>query len=147
MPEIRSLLIGLLLFSGVIVGMSIFYGDLTDDTNLAAYGLTAGQIANISPEDLGSMSVANEITQQTKDIEDTFKQPIGNTPLDLAYGYINAGLNALTLPLAAVNLFSNMVADISDFLHLPAWVSGVIIGVISLIIIFEILSAYLKWRI
>ena len=148
MAEVRSLMIALLLFSGVVVGMSIFYGDLTSSTNLASYGLTAGQIANISPEDLGTLGVANEITQQTKDIEDTLKQqPTGITPVDLAWGYINAGLSAITLPLNAVALFGNMINDVTGFLNLPAWVGGIVLGVISIIIVFEILSAYLKWRI
>lgn len=147
MAEVRALMIGLLLFSGVLVGMSTFYVDLTSSTNLAAYGLNSEQIANISPEDLSSRSVADDITQRTKDIEETLKQrPTGLTAVDVAWGYINAALSAITLPLTAVSLFTNMINDVSIFLNIPSWVGGIVIGVIVIIILFEIVSAYLKWR-
>lgn len=146
--EIRSFMISLLVFSGVIVGMSFFYVDLTSPTNLAAYGYTPAQIANISPEDLSSRDVANDIIEQTKAIEETLKQqPTGITAVDVAWGYINAGLSALLLPLNSVSLFTNMIDDVSSFIGLPTWVSVTVIGIISLIILMEIMSAYLKWRI
>lgn len=144
--EIRSFLIVLMLFSGVVVGMSLFYIDLTSPTNLASYGLTPGQIANISPDDLSSRDVSEDITTKTKEIEDALRQqPTGITAVDVAWGYINAALNAITLPFTAISLFSAMIADASVAIGLPSWVGGVVLGVIIIIMVFAVMSSYLKW--
>jgi len=148
MAEVRAFLIGLLLFSGVIIGMSAFYGDLTDPSNLASYGLSSGEIANISPENLASRNVTIEITQKTAEIEEALKkETTGITAVDVAWGYINAALNAVTLPLTALFVFTNMISDTVTFLHLPAWIGGIALSIIAVIIIMTIMSAYLKWRI
>lgn len=148
MAEIRSLIIALLLFTGVTMGLSMFYVDLTSSTNLSAYGLTAGQIANITPADLSSMQTANNITQQAKDIETKLSATPTNIPaVDVSLGYITAAIEALSLPLSATSLYTNMLADATTYFGLPAWVSVIIFGIIVIVIIFEIMSAYLKWKI
>lgn len=148
MAEVRSFLIGLLLFSAIVVGMSQFYTALITPEYLEAYGLTAAQIANISPEDLSSYNVTSELTNRTEAIEEALRQtPTGITAVDVAWGYINAAMSAVTLPLEAIAYFENVITTASHLIGLPDWVFGIIITIITVIIVFEVLSAYMKWRI
>lgn len=148
MAELRSFLIGLLLFSGVIMGISVFYTDLTSSANLASYGYSAEQIANMTPEDLSTKDVTEEINQKVSEIENKLRRrPTGNPSVDASWDYLNAALGALTLPLAAVDLMTTMVADTSNMLGIPPWFGSLVIGIIVLVVVFELLSAYLKWRI
>ena len=145
MAHISGLLIGLMIFSGMIMGMSVFYTDLTSPTNLQAYGMSAGQIANISPQDIRSMAVTNETVSYAKEIEAQLnQQPTGIEPLDVAWGYVNLGLNALFIPLRSVNLFTVMVEDTSEYIGLPPWVGLIAIGIVTILIILQILSIYVK---
>lgn len=149
MAEIRNLVIGLLLFSGVLLGMSSFYGDLTSPANLQGYNYTASEIASINPENLSNKNITNPVTAKIEQIENSLKsQQTGNTLYDtvsIAWGYINAGLAAITIPLDMVALFGNMVYDTLDYLHIPFWAAGIIIAIITIVIVFEVMSAYLKW--
>jgi len=145
MAHISGLLIGLMIFSGMIMGMSVFYTDLTSPTNLQAYGMSAGQIANISPQDIRSIAVTNETVSYAKEIEAQLnQQPTGIEPLDVAWGYVNLGLNALFIPLRSVNLFTVMVEDTSEYIGLPPWVGLIAIGIVTILIILQILSIYVK---
>ncbi len=148
MAEVRSLLIGLVLFSAVLFGMSSFYSDLVDPTNLAGYGLNSTQIDAVNPQNLTGYVNTDEVTQLTKDIQTALDQhPTGIPAVDAAWGYLNAGFAALAFPLAAVGMFTNILTGGIEVIGIPAWIIGVIITIITLIIVLEILSAYLKWRV
>lgn len=148
MPEIRNLLIVLMLFSGVIIGMSSFYGSLTDPTNLAYYGMSPGEIANISPQDLSSSNITDEITQKVEDMETTMQQkPTGVPIIDYGWSFVNTALEALNLMLSSSYLFVNLITDTVAILGIPPWIIGIAVGVVLIIVMLEILSARLKWKV
>lgn len=148
MAEVRALIISLVLFSAIIIGMTSFYGELTRPEYLAAYGLNSTQIDAINPDNLASENVTNLITEKVEGIEDALRsRPTGISTVDVAWGYINAGLSAVTLPLDAIAYFQNIITDSFQIIGIPGWFGTIIIVIITIIIVFNVLSAYMKWRI
>lgn len=146
MGEVRQLFLVLLAFSGIIIGMSGFYGSITSANALQSYGYTAAQINAINPDDLSSLQSINAINQKVKDIEETLNsQPTGIGIVDVAWGYLNAGFSALTIPLDATFLFGNTIDEVVNVLGLPAWVIGVVFGALVMVLLFIFISSRLKW--
>lgn len=148
MAEIRQLMIGLLIFSGVVIGMAQFYGDVTSDANLQAYGYNSTQITAINPQDLSSKNVTNQITSTTTQVKETLEEEkTGLSGVDLAWGYINSALNVVALPLTAMALFTNLITDAVGLLGIPPFITSIVLGIIVIIIVFEIMGAFLKWKV
>lgn len=148
MAEIRSLLVGLLIFSGIMLSLSTFWGDLTTTDHLQGYGYTNDQIQSMTSINLSSKSVANDITAKAEAIKTSVEQPVTGVPIiDTTYGYAKAALEAVQLPLQSIDLFTGIITDTEDSLGLPSYTSLIINSIIILIVVFAVLSAYLKWKV
>lgn len=150
MAEIRQIFIALLVFSGVALSLTTFYGDMINPTYLAAYGYNDAQITGIlgSNTNISRLSVISNVTLKATKLKESVEEvnPTGLTVTDVAWGYINAAMNAVTLPLTALSLFQNMIEDASSLLGLPAYITSIIIGILVIIVLFEIISSFMKWR-
>lgn len=143
----KNMLVSLLLFSGVIIGMSSFYGSLTDSNNLAAYGMNADQINSIAPQNLRSRNVINNITGISNDISNNLgANKLDTTLTDAAFGYIAAGLNSIRLVFASFSLWITLISDSIVFIGLPQWFLDFSVALITVLAIMSLLAAYLKWR-
>lgn len=146
--ELRGLFISLVLFSGIIVGMSAFYGDLTSAENLAYYGYTQAEIDAINPEDLSSMDIIDDITAQTEQMETTLNtDPTGIPIIDYGWKMVNMALNSFELLFGSTFLFTNLITESVNTIGLPPFIIGVVMAVIILIFIFEFISARLRYRV
>lgn len=135
MVEARTFMISLLVFSGVITGMTLFYGELFNN-----YGYTS--------QDISSLSASEELVTQAKEIETTVRTSVTRIPVvDEAIAYISAGLKSLSLIFNTVNVAQNTLIALSDILKLPGWITDIILGIMSILIIFIVISAYLRYKV
>lgn len=131
--EITNIIISLLIFGAFLTGMTIFYGDMTNN-----YNVTATDINGISQSNAfinSSQNIANSVRQNTD--ESNENQALGIT------GY-----------LAPIQLILDSIGNIGSLIHggieiiddyVPiAWVEPTLIAIATVIIVFGILGVLLK---
>lgn len=135
--EIRSFLIMLLLFSGVITGISIFMSDLTADF---------GQNIN----DLSILSQAEAIQNKTAIFQNESAKITGaswfDAPLIVIKGFITFIDLIGTTIFGFFTTFTSQVFGVFRGI-IPIWFIGIVSTILIIIILFEIISAVIKWRI
>jgi hypothetical protein len=133
--EIRSLIFALLVFSGFMMSISVF---------ITGIGQSSGQPV----DNLSYLSNAQDISVAAGQLENTWSTKITgialiDAPLVSVLGFIQF------IDLVGKLLFSwwfTMINSIVLYLHLPAFFTVVISAGIMLLIIFEIISAIIRWR-
>lgn len=134
--EIRQFLIMLLLFSAVIIGLSLFMTDL------------AGKY-NQNVQDLRTFSQASSIENKTKEFEQTFRTKItGITLIDVPFIAIKGFVEFIDLVSTALfGFFDSFINSVAQYLFLPSWFVGIVSAIVMIIILFEIISTIIKWRV
>ncbi|MEM5854214.1 MAG: hypothetical protein QXG39_08515 [Candidatus Aenigmatarchaeota archaeon] len=134
--EIRNFLIMLLLFSGIIVGVSIFMSDLASKYN-----------QNI--QDLRTMSKITSIEQKSKELREAMQTKITGIPLiDVPFIAIKGFIEFIDLVASALfNFWDAMINSIASYLLLPTWFVTMVSVIIIIMVIFEVISAIIKWRV
>lgn len=136
MSELRDMIIGLIMFSGLVVGFSTFYGNIA-----TTYGKTYTDLAF-----LNATSRTNTMVNQLKSSVETTRMTgiaIVDIPLTIASGVYNT----LKLLFGSVNIFSSLLTDLTSIFGIPGWVVVMVMGIISTIIVFEIISGVLRYRV
>ena len=137
----RDIYYGLLIVGGLAIGLGGFMNGFLSD-----YG-----IANTN--NLTSFRIANHTFTQIENISSTFtgSSITGDTipMLDIFYSTTTGGFKAIQLILNSVNLFQALISDTINTIGIPqaGILTIIIMGMLTAFIIFEILSAVLKWRI
>lgn len=136
MPELRNILITLLLFSGIIIGLSTFMGDLASKYS-----------SNI--EDLSKLSSIQRIQTETENLEQSLRSTqITGTFLDIPITVLSGVYQVFKLILVSfVEIWSGFINSIATYLFLPKWFISIVIGVVIVIIIFEIISVISKYKV
>lgn len=136
MAELRNLLITLLLFSGIIIGLSTFMGDLANKYN-----------SNI--ENLAGLSSIQKIQGETQQLEQTLRSSqITGTFLDVPITILSGVYQVFKLILVSfVEIWSGFMNSIASYLFLPSWFISIVIAIITIIIIFEIISVISKYKV
>jgi hypothetical protein len=134
--QIRDLLITILLFSGVVVGISVFMGDLTKKYS-----------SNI--EDLSNMSSVQTIQEETKHLEEALRNTqITGTFLDIPITILSGVYSIFKLMMVSfIEIWNDFINSIARYLFLPSWFIGILISLIIIFLIFEIISAVLKYKV
>ncbi len=137
---IRTLVLSLLVFSGIAIGMTNFYGSLI--ANSAAYG---SQYEITDVQNLSTLDVTAEIVNTTADMEFNLRDM---NALETAYFIaVSAPLTALNMIWNSVGLFNALVTDSISLLGFPSWLSAIIWTSILLFVIYEVLSLVFRWRV
>jgi hypothetical protein len=138
MGEIRNILLGLLAFSAVITGLSVYYADVSSSSG-----------ASTHTSNLTQLSQLNSIQNATYDVEQSLKgQQITGTFLDFPLTVVSGIYNVLKLLLGGVvNIFEVFLDSVILYLHLPAWVKGLAMLAVAITVMFAIMSAALRWDI
>lgn len=132
--QIVPLIIGLLVVSGVVIGISTFTGDVYD-----RYG--------VSSTDLSYLNKTKDISENVELVQDSIEEPqLTGTFLDLPLTFISGAFAALKLLFALPGIFSTFINDAGIVLGLPAWALSMSSAIIFVIVIFVVLMAILKWR-
>lgn len=136
MENLRELLFALIIFSGVLIGLANFSSDL-----LSSYGVAGEDITDL------------EVTSAVESHVETLKESIENTQLtgvailDVPLTIASGAYNTLKLLFTSTNLYLSLLGGISEILPIPGWVITTIMGCLSIFIIFEIVSAIMKYKV
>lgn len=137
MAEIRDYVLALIVMGGVSIGLFAFYGDI-----VSQYGTSVPNITFINKTQQINAQVAQYKTA-TEGIKFT-----GIATIDLIMNlpiYIVTGIwNTLLISLGLVDIYSALITDTINFMHIPIWIEIIIIGSMTVVIIFEIISLYMK---
>lgn len=137
MGKILGIILGMLIFSGIVLGITVFIGDIT--TN---YGVSTANIGflNKTAETAGQIEeLANRTTSTLNPDEITSFNPL-------------PAIDAIKIAGSSIDIATSLVGDISDpnsnggvtNITIPAWFAAIVIFSIMLIVIFGILKAWLK---
>lgn len=136
MGLIRNLMVGVLLFSGVIIGFGAFAVDLASKSGSA-----------VSVADISALSYSTQVEAQAKEVMTAIQSAqITGLPVDYPLMVV-AGAFAV-LKLVAVNLVTlatGLIQSVAVYLLLPAWFVGLVAAGITLILAMEVTSSAMKW--
>jgi len=130
------MLIALLIFGAVMIGVSNFTGDLAKKYNT-------------SIDDLSSLAPIQKIQNQTETLDETIQNSkITGTFLDVPFTIVSGIYQALKLVSTSLfsiwDMFTNTIAS---YLSIPRKYIDIIMAIISVSILFEIISIVMKWRV
>lgn len=136
MMELRDLMIILVVFSISIIGINLFMKDFIND-----YVAVPSELENINFTD----KVEYEINKTSNALQSS---QITGTPLDIGLFVVTGIYNIFKFFIVdIINIYTYVISQISTYLMLPSWFIGSIIILITLFLIFEIISAIIKWRV
>lgn len=135
MTEIRQMIFGLLILSGVTIGMVSFTGSF-----LGAYNIE-------NPNNLTSFNLIQNITTTSENAtENLYRQLEDPDPVTVLWSFGANAFNALTLFANIGNIYTSLISDSIVVIGLPAWVGSLATVSITLFIILILMSAFMKWR-
>jgi hypothetical protein len=131
--EMKNYIIAVLVFSGVIVGLTSYIADLTPHYS-----------KNI--DDMSFLSQASAIEQNVVDMKTAFTSHVTGTIIDIPIAMVTGGVEFSKLVMVSsfgfwANFFSGPLAH---YLFLPDWVIPIISSVVMISIIFATLYI-IKW--
>ena len=139
MGEATKLVIGILVFSIFFIGFSAFIGGVTDSYDVPA-------------KDLESLSSMQKISNMTNTMQEQLDAEQGTSVdiLDIPFFVASGAYTALKSIFDAVGIIGSLITDIITMSGLggPLQMIGwAIMGLVSVIIVFAVLKAVLKWDI
>lgn len=137
--KISTLTIRVMMFSMIVVGLSVFYGGLAN-----SYGVTA-------PENMSdNLDASSDLATKAEAMKEGLtKNPLQGIPV-VEYFYTGAAAawSVLNLMAGTVNvIFSTMSTITSDLFLVPPWAGSMILTILVLVVAFAIASAYLRDRV
>lgn len=130
--KIREIIISLVIFSGIIIGMSNFYIDLSTTYDK-------------SPTDLASFNASSDVHEKTEAMREMVESSRGGV-----IGFVWSGLqiiyNVVLMPLDFIIIISAIVTDLAMTVSIPIpiWFTGIIVSIVMITIIYEIISILMK---
>lgn len=136
--KLGDFFIWLLLITGVVIGGRLLYHDVAD-----TYSVSRSE--NFTAFDDYFNDTYSEIEDIEAKIEDS--KVTGVDAVDYAFWFVKSAYQALKLTVKIPGLYSNMIAESIKILNLPSWVSLMVTGIITVTVVFIIVSAALKYRV
>ena len=137
MGQFLSLLISMLLFSGVVIGVTGFYANLTDTYDKTS----AKDLAFLNKTSQISKTINEDITKKFTN-ESLFSDPSS----DVLFVPKKA-VEALTLSFASIGIFTDVTTTgltaVPEF-PIPAFLVSIVVAIVVLFILFKLLSAFNK---
>lgn len=128
-PE--NIIIGLFLLSGIVLGFTFLVGELSSDYDKSVdtgFNATYGKIG--------------EITNKTQELANSTK---GNQ-LTSAFEISAGGLSVISLLWDSLELLNTMLGELSVEIGLPTWFIGIVIGSLTVILIFIIINYTFRYE-
>lgn len=135
--EIRYLVVGILIFGGIITGMGLFAADLT-----STYKVN-------NTDDLSYLDESQAMIGETANHTNIFKQTeiTGIDILDVPFMIARSAYQILKLSFSSLDIANTLISQTADYLGLPTWFTNLIGGIIGALFLFVVLSVLLKYRI
>lgn len=132
--QILPMIIGLLVVSGVVIGISTFAGDFYN-----RYG--------VSSTDLSYLNKTKEISESAESVRDSIEgTQFTGTFLDLPLTFIAGAFESLKIIFSLPAIFTSFITDAGQVLNLPSWSLSMASTIVFIIIIFVVLMAIIKWK-
>jgi len=133
--KLRTLFIWILLFSSLVIGMRLFYTDLSD-----IYSVSRNE--NFTAFD----DYMDDTYSQIQEMEDKLEtsEVTGIDAVDMAIYFVRGSYQALKLTLKLPTLYTGLITEVTTMLRLPLWVKTLTLGIVIVTVVFLIVSAALK---
>jgi len=133
---LRDLLASILLFSGILIGLSVFISSLAKSYQ-------------VNIDDLSQLSSVKRIEEETKALEEALRSSqITQTPLDLPLIIVKGAYSIFKLILKSfIEIWDGFINSISSYLFLPTWFTSILISLVAIFVIFEIISIIMKYKV
>jgi len=134
MENLKHLLFALVIFSGILIGMSSFTAELFYN-----YGETSESVAalGIQPEVEAHVTVLRDTIKDTK--------ITGVNIIDIPLAIASGVYKTFKLMFYSVDLYSAILGNAAQLIPIPGWFINTVIGCISIFIIYQVISAITKW--
>lgn len=133
MIPIRTLIILLLLFSLVVIGFSGFVGELATNYD-----------ANYT--DLSYLNKTSQVQERVSVIQEALDTS-DVSAIERIQSFFSGGYSVLMLIPQSLDIFTTVVKETGQVLGLPPFVIPIVLTVITVIIVFGIISALLKYEV
>lgn len=133
MGDVQNAIIGLLLFSGIVLSFSAMGGNLA-----ANYNATTAVNSSYLDKSERTFELVNEMKIQVSNTSIT-----GVSWLDIPFTLASDSLSAIKLVFQSGDIVTGIASDITG-LGFPAWTGALIVGVFTLILVFGIIKAVTK---
>lgn len=136
--NLRNFFIILFLVTGIIIGGRAFYISLS-----STYSITPTQ--NFTEFD----SKINETFSQLEDIESEIESTkvTGLEDVDMFVWFVKGSYEAIKLGLKLPRIYSSLITTAFKILHIPDWVFSVTMGIITVAVIFAVISIAQKQKV
>lgn len=132
MAEMSRMVINILLFSGIVVGISVFAFDMISD------------FADTSDvENIGTFNATREITETAEEM----KTGIENLEINDVTDYLTVTPTIVGLGFALIKLFTQIpvvlitiIGQTAVILNIPDWAIGMAVAIVTIIVIFQIMK-------
>ena len=131
--KITTIVLLLLIFSGVIMGMATFYSDI-------------GAKYNVDAQNLTSMSVANDILEKSKQARTALgENPFTGIPviggfIDFFYVGITSVWSSVNIFAGSISLAQNTINETATMLYIPGWAIGLFMAIITIVVVVALAS-------
>ena len=135
---LQGLIIGLLLFSGVILGLISFENDLFTHNNVQS---------NLSTK-LSGLDYINSTFENTEEVRSKLEQAVETNSTDYLGLLSLMTIQGLQMSFKSLGSYIVLIGSLpSAGLHIPTYVSLIIITILVITFVFIIASAVLRWRV
>ena len=126
--KLQNYIISFFVMSAVILGTTFFIADLQQNSGIQVNG-SYNSTYNVMNE---SMQIANQ----------TGNQLAGTTISSTAFqAGIIGGFPALKIVANGYNIIFNLVYNIADDLNLAPWIAPLLLGIVSILVLFALINA------
>jgi len=136
MASIEKWLVGLLLFSGVVIGFTAFSADLGSHANPDLV------VQNLSEQN----SALGQVQEQTKELENAVQGAsfTGIGVIDAAATFFVSIYAVLKLVLTGLTaLVGSLITSLGAYFNVDGWVIGIFTAIATVALIFAIIKAWL----
>jgi len=142
--NLTSMLVVLIAVAIITVTGVSFYGDITSH-----YGIVMPTDINGAPVNLNTFNRTAKVIALAESMEGNqtgIAAVLKGIPV---FGDISsitlAGVQVLTMLFEVPGMFVDMIGDTALMLGLPAWIPSLMIALVTILIIFAIVSTFVKW--
>lgn len=128
--QIKNLIITGLLVSAVVLGFSGFTSSMATEYS-------------VSSEDVSYLNVTSEMQTHVNELEESIRGAETST-VSFIDVLATGTFETLKLMFSLPNIFGALLTDISVMIGLPVWVTGTIMAIITVIVVFGIIKVITK---
>ena len=133
---ISGIVITVLLAIIVIIGMGNFIGGMTKEYNVTV--------------NTSFISKSQQYSEQLRNASNNLEQTVKGFEWWNPLGYVQGGASIVNIIFTSVGVVKDFFISLADMFSLggiiPSWLTGIVLVIIIVIAVFELVSAYFKYK-